>query len=91
MKKGKPDFLLRNKLSIYRWANCGVYFRRLLNGRQIGLFLSAVDWLTLALTLSPLVRKIITPEQVANLHPFYRQDYIYACKVIAVSNHSHLH
>ena len=90
MKKVKPDFLLRNKLSICRLANYGVYFRRLSNGRQICFFLSAVVWPVLALTISPLLKKIITPEQVANLLPFYKQNYIYTCKVVAVSNDSHL-
>ena len=91
MKKVKPDFLLRNKLSICRWANCGVYFRRLLNGRQIGLFLSAVTWPSLALTLFPCIKKIITPEQVANLHPFYDQNHIYASKVVAIMDNNHPH
>ena len=90
MKKVKSDFLLRNKLSICRWAKYGVYFRRLSNRRQICFFLSAEVWPVLALTISPLLKKIITPEQVANLLPFYKQNYIYTCKVVAVSNDSHL-
>ena len=89
MKKVKPDFLLRNKLSICRLANYGVYFRRLSNGRQICFFLSAVVWPALALTDSSLTKVIITPEQVANLQPFYKQNDIYASKVVAVIDNNH--
>ena len=91
MKKVKPDFLLRKELSICRWAKCGVYFPGLLTGRQISFFSSAVAWPTLALTISPFIKKIITPEQVANLLPFHNQNYIYACKVVAVSYDNHPH
>jgi len=89
MNKVKADFWLRKELSICRWAKYEGYFPGLSAGRQINFFSSAVAWPNLAKMISPLFNKIIILGQVANLLPFYRQNYIYGCKVAAIRDGHH--
>lgn len=86
MKKVKSDIRMRKKRAIYRWIKSEGLFSGLVIDKTISLISTAAARSALTLVISSLIQKFSNLQQTAITRMCFKQNYLYACKLKAITN-----